>query len=510
MGLKVFMLAILACWQVVAMASALEEGEVIYMKGTDAEGNVIPAVLNDLKSDSPLGCVNCHRESGFGSSESGQTFPPVSWHFLGRNQPEDDSSRFYNIQNKRQAYDADSFFRLLTSGVNSNGDIADGRMPKYALTRQQSDSLIQYLKNIHVGDDPGVDADVMRFATLVDKRLPQQQRDQHIAFLKRLFEMKNGLSRGELKRKLHSPIQKAPQYESYRSWELVVWELPEDTSQWLDLLSQYYQQTPVFSIIRPRVVDDYNVIAGFCTDNKISCFFPSGDNLPAGDFYNYVFRNRPKQTVDYLNKKSRTSSRPLLYLDAQSAIKPLDDAMVDLPMLAELDLVKLQQQYERSCEQDAELLVKLGVGQAGALEQLGCSGDDKLKITILTDSSTGYKAISDYLQQHSDSRLCWASDYDKVLKRNFRRIRVNAMVNRFNIENPDEEELAKTLLTYGLLTDSLHKMAGNFSRVYMLEIIEHMLNSFLNYTYFSSISGAPYQRYIVGPLNDYCPAGAGQ
>ena len=490
------------------MASPLESGEVIYMKGTDVQDNRIPAVLNDLRSDAPLGCVNCHRESGFGSSESGQTIPPVSWHFLGRNQPEDDTSRFYHIQNKRKAYDADSFFRLLTTGVNSNGNIADGLMPKYALTRQQSDDLIEYLKTIHVGNDPGVDADVMRFATIVDSRLPQQQRDQHIAFLKGLFEMKNSLSRGELKRKMHSPIQKAPQYESYRSWELVVWELPEDPALWPEVLAQLYEKTPVFTIIRPTVKKDYGVIAGFCTENKISCFFPSAENLPPGDFYNFVFRNRPKQIADYLNKKSRAASRPLLYVDAGTNIQTLDDSMTDLPLVTELDLEKLQNQYDQYCLDNSELLIKIEVAKAGVLEQLNCSTRANMDITILTETSASYQAIADYIKQNTASRICWASDYDKVLNRNFRGIRVNAMVNRFKIENPDEEELAKTLLTYGLLTDSLHKMAGNFSRVYMLEIIEHMLNSFLNYTYFSTISGAPYQRYIVGPLNDYCPAGA--
>ncbi len=507
MGVKPFIFALLACWQVTALASSLEQGEIIYMKGVDSQGKRIPALLNDLNSEAPLGCVNCHRESGFGSSESGQTFPPVSWHFLGRNQPEDDSSRFYPIQNKRNAYDADSFFRLLTTGVNSNAKIVDSMMPKYAITRQQSDDLIEYLKTLYTSNDPGVDGDVMRIATIVDKRLPQKSRDQHIAFLEGLFGMKNGLSRGELRRKQNSPIQKVPQYESYRSWELVVWELPEDTSLWSGVLSQYYQQNPVFTVIRPRVMNSYDSIAEFCTDKKIPCFFPSGNNLPTGDFYNYVFRNRPKQTIDYLNKKRRATSGRLLYVDDRSTIRTLEKSMQDIPLIAALDLDKLQQQYEHYCAEDSALLIKVNTEQAAGLQNLSCSRTSKMGLTVLTDRTTDYQAVASYNQQHPDSQICWASDYTGVLKRNFRAIRVNAMVKRFNIKDPEQEEQAKTLLTFGLLTDTLHKMAGNFSRVYMLEIIEHMLNSFLNYTYFTSITGAPYQRYIVGPIDEYCPAG---
>ncbi len=507
MGIKPFIIVLLSCWQVVALASSVEQGKVIYMKGVDADGSTIPSVLNDLNSDVPLGCVNCHRESGFGSSESGQTFPPVSWRFLGKNQPEDDSSRFYHIQNKRKAYTADSFYRLMTSGINANGEVSDGLMPKYALTRQQSDDLIAYLKTISPADDPGVDGEEIRIATIVDKRLPAAERAQHIAFLQGLFEMKNGLSRGELKRKQYSPVQKIPQYESFRFWKLVVWELSENPADWSQELNRYYQQSPVFTIIRPRVKDDYGKVAGFCSENKIPCFFPSGQNLPKGDFYNFVFRDRDKQSVDYLNNKRRALPEKLLYIDGKGNIKKVADLMREIPFVANIDFASLQQQYERFCSTDYRLLVNTTVDQLSVLDRLSCPQAQRLQLTVMSNELTDYQLISDYLQQNRDSQLCWATDYDKVLKRNLRAIRINAMVRRFNIDNPDFEELANTLLTYGLLSDSLHKMAGNFTRVYMMEIVEHMLNSFLNYTYFTSITSAPYQRHIVGPLHDYCSPG---
>jgi hypothetical protein len=63
------------------------------------------------------------------------------------------------------------------------------------------------------------------------------------------------------------------------------------------------------------------------------------------------------------------------------------------------------------------------------------------------------------------------------------------------------------LFAFGLLTDSMSQLAGNFSRKYLLENIEHMLNSYPNLTYFNSITGAPYQRAIVGPYRVYCNNG---
>jgi hypothetical protein len=484
------------------------EGEVIYLKGTDMQGNPVPAILNDLRSDSALACVNCHRESGFGSSESGRTFPPVSWGFLGKNQPEDDSSRFYHIQNKRKAYDADSFYRLLTAGINSDGEEADPMMPRYALSRQQSDDLIAYLKTINTVDDPGVDNDVIHIATIVDKRLPASERDQHIAFLQSLFGMKNGLTRGEIRRKLHSPVQKIPQYESFRKWKLEVWELPEDTSLWAGKLADYYQQQAVFTVMRPMVQDNYQIVSQFCTNNKLTCFLPSGNNLPAGDFYNFVFRNSDKQQRDYIARRIREQQGRLLYLDSQGKISSLSSDMVKIPVVKQLSPEDLQDEYSKVCSAKGELLARVNLQQAAVIEKLQCANKPELSVKLMSDEFANYRSIVDFIAQYADADVCWITDYDKVLKRNMRKIRVNAMIHRFNIEQPDDEEMAKTLLAYSLIGDSLHQMAGNFSRVYMLEMIEHMLNSTLNYSYYTSVTGAPYQRFIVGPVGEYCQAGS--
>ena len=258
------------------VVSASPQGESIYMKGVDLQGRTISTILNDMTSDVPLGCVNCHRESGFGGSESGRTFPPVSWYFLGKNQPENDTSRFYHMQNKRPAYTAQTLHRVLTTGINSKDQQVDPLMPRYALTREQSDQLLEYLKTLFKNEDDGVDGEVMRIATIVDSRLPPQVKEQHIKFLRGLVSMKNGLTRGELKRKKFSPIQKVPQYESYRTWELDVWELPENTADWKTVLSQAYQDKPVFVVVRPLLLNGYDEVAGFCTNKNCPvCFLPA-------------------------------------------------------------------------------------------------------------------------------------------------------------------------------------------------------------------------------------------
>lgn len=481
-------------------------GETIYLTGKDAKDQAIPSILNDLPSPRPLACVNCHRESGFGASESGQTIPPINWRYLGRNQPEDNSSRFYRLQNKRPAYDAESLHRLLVQGVGSNGKQIDKLMPRYALSRQQSDEILKYLKMLYAVNDRGVDDSVLKVATIIDKRLPRADLDQHVEFLQKLFEMKNSLTRGELKRKRFSPIQKIPQYESYRKWELVVWELPEDPVLWDRYLEKAYQSEPAFMVLRPRVASNYQNVAAFCSSNEIPCLFPSGDSQAEGDFYNFVFRNRAKQERDYIAKQRRRNGDRLRYLDGEGKVAQVDRSLKRLPKLDLPSFETVKEQFSEICSNDLVLLTKAGADEARYLESLVCPADENITLKVLTDEVMDYHQLTDYLRDSPASRICWVSDYHKVLEKNPRNIRVSAMVRRFGIEDPQSEMLAMSLFAFTLTSEALHQMAGNFSRLYMMEILEHMLNSFINYTFFSSISGAPYQRYIVGPIGEYCPS----
>ena len=509
MNMRVTVIALLAlqlfkCPDV--FASEAQLGKTIYMHGVDERGQAIPNVLNGLASEAAFGCVQCHRESGIGTSESGKTIPPVSWTLLGSPQPSDDSSRFYPIQNKRKAYDSASLHRVLTTGIDANGEPIDSLMPLYSVTREQSHQLMAYLKTLYTGPDPGVDADSIRIATIIDMRLPESQRQQHLKLLQGLVDMKNQLTRGELKRKQFSPIQKVPQYQSFRLWELAAWELPVETDNWQPILQQYYQADPAFVVMRPLLLNDYDRVAAFCSDNRLPCLFASGHDMPSGDYFNFSLRDVAKQHADYLAQLRRENrdGADLWHIGARGDIVPLANGSTRLPLLSRLDPVTLQKDFQMHCGKRGFLLARATIDQARIIDQLTCPVDRKIQIRLLNDERNGYQAVRDYLSSHPDSSLCWVSDYDKALARNAGLARVQALVSRFDIRQPDDESIALTLFTYALVSDALHQMAGHFSRTYLLEILEHMLNSFPNYTFFSSVSGAPYRRYLSGPIREYC------
>ena len=491
-------------------ALASSEGQSIYLKGVDANGRPIKAFINGLESTQPLACVNCHRESGLGSSESGNTIPPVSWDLLQKAQPQASASRYAQLESQRSGYDLASLHRALTTGKNASGKTLGHIMPRYVFTLQQTKSLQEYLKTLYRGDDPGVDENDIYIATIIDSRLPEKIQQQHRQFLQGLVNMKNARTRGELKRKKYAPIQKAPQYQSYKTWKLIEWELPQNPDQWQDELTRMYREQPVFAVLTPVVKDSYEKLADFCRLQKTPCLFGLNTGEFSGDYYNFVFRNEPKQWKDYIAGLQRSQKNKLYFLDDAGNILPLLDRNAQIPVARREAMEKFEQRFPSLCQQDAAVLIKADSRNSEPLMNLACPGEQKLQLKLLRFGGSDYSQIKSLSASQSTAKVCWVNDYTRVLRKNFRKLRVQALIKRFQLEdNERTEDLANVLFAYGVLTDSLHKLNGHFSRAYLLETMEHMLNSYPNFTYYDQVSGAPYQRYIVGSIQEYCPAAGG-
>jgi len=413
----------------ISLVFASEAGRNIYLGGIDSNGLAIKAVINDLDSGgSPLACVNCHRESGLGTSESGKTIPPVSWRFLSENQPPDNHSRFYALQNKRPAYDAALLHRVLTRGINSKGLKADPLMPRYELTQRQTGLLLEYLKTLFPHDDPGVDEDTIKIATVIDSRLPEDEKRQHREFIEGLFKMKNAATRGEINRKKYSPIQRAPQYEAYRKWELLIWELPGDIRLWEQTLNRYYLDQPVFVVLTPLVKDNYPRVRKFCQAGKLPCLFPHRSEGSNGDYYNFVYRDSQKQQRDYIAAKLRNKKNELLFLGSNGEIENIRQGQIEIPKINKMALKALVSQFNKICVEPDTLVLAVDNSTARNLYEMKCPGEQQIKIMLLSEPSISFQDISTFLKSYPDSKICWVTDYDKVLKKNLRKIRVTMRI----------------------------------------------------------------------------------
>jgi hypothetical protein len=269
-------------------------------------------------------------------------------------------------------------------------------------------------------------------------------------------------------------------------------------------LNRNYQQQAPFVVLTPLLSGDFSIVKHFCSEQQLPCLFPHGAASSTGDYYNFLYRDPARQRRDYLSSKLRGAPAALMYLDREGNIRPVEQADVDIPEIDSASVAALRRQFPDICASEGTLIIATGASRARDLYQLSCPAPQLLKIMLLGDTSLRYADIAAILETNSNPAICWVTNYDRVLKRNDREIRVSVMTRKFGISPVDNEALARDLYAFGLLSDSIHQLAGTFSRPYLMENIEHMLNSYPNFTYFNAVTGAPYQRAIVGPFKEFC------
>jgi mono/diheme cytochrome c family protein len=125
-----------------SLAPSSSLGEQIFQTGTDGNGRLIPRSGVSGMRGSVVACANCH-----GSDARGRTIqmmmgqievPDIRWSTLTAPPTEPGDV----------AFDPDSFFRAVTQGIDPPGEQLKVFMPRWELTRADSDTLIEYLKTL--------------------------------------------------------------------------------------------------------------------------------------------------------------------------------------------------------------------------------------------------------------------------------------------------------------------------------------------------------------------------
>jgi hypothetical protein len=115
-------------------------GERVFLTGANENGRLIPRSGGLGMMGSRVACANCH-----GSDARGRTIqvmmgqveaPDIRWSTLTA-PPTDPTDK---------AFDPDNFFLAVTQGLDPNGSSLKAPMPRWELTRAESDALVEYLK----------------------------------------------------------------------------------------------------------------------------------------------------------------------------------------------------------------------------------------------------------------------------------------------------------------------------------------------------------------------------
>jgi hypothetical protein len=261
----------------------VEAGRRIYRDGVLSSGEVIAGtVRGDISlTGGQVVCGTCHRRSGLGSMEGQQVVPAVTGDILY--QPlRLPTSTPPLAPTRRSAHTDETIKRAIRSGVGADGEVLSALMPRYALSDEDLDSLIAYLKTLNTDPDPGVSEGEIHFATIVGDSVDPATRKAFLDVFDVFIAQKNSETRHESARAEHGPWHKQWQYAAYRKWVLHVWDVKGPPESWPAQLQTQYQEQPVFAVLSGMAPGSWQPVHDFCEQHQVPCLFPNTD-LPVVD-----------------------------------------------------------------------------------------------------------------------------------------------------------------------------------------------------------------------------------
>ena len=279
-----------------ASAAALALGARIYHKGVGAAGAVAASVQGDVPiSGTAIPCVNCHRRSGWGTTEGKLTTPPVVGPVLFA--PVTLGNPQIGIRTTgpgtRPAYDDRLLARALREGMGADGRTLSATMPRYALNTTDAAALTAYLRTLGSAPAAGVTDSTLHLATITTPTGNPRKRDAMMAVLRSFTDLKNAGTRNETRRRTNGPWDMKAHYELYRQWDLHEWSLKGAPETWSRQLREYCAGQPVFAIVSGIADGDWAPVHEFCEQQGVPCIFPQAAAPPDrgvdGGFYSLYY-----------------------------------------------------------------------------------------------------------------------------------------------------------------------------------------------------------------------------
>jgi hypothetical protein len=316
---------LLACTAAAAQSAPVAEadlvalGQRIYREGVLPNGAPLQglAAANVWLKGADGACINCHRRSGYGSSEGPievraitgpalfgarvapgladlprpalreSAAPEQSAPELARSTANAlrrvRAERFAGSR-QRPPYDASALARAVREGVDVTGRAMSPSMPRFGLDPLAMAALSAYLKTLSVQLSPGVTEDTVHFATVIQPGSDPAQRQALIDVLQTYMQDRNRGARVEIRREAAGMVRLN---RGYREWLLHVWDLKGSSDTWAAQLAAYQAAQPVFALVSGLGNASWRPIHAFSEQFEVPCIFPQVDlpALDAGNFY---------------------------------------------------------------------------------------------------------------------------------------------------------------------------------------------------------------------------------
>lgn len=488
--------------------SRLLEGRSLYMTGLSRDGSTTIAISQGQSLPGKLfACVNCHRHSGLGTSEGGYQIPditaPTLFAPIEIRQRELYATRtegFYT----RPAYTRETLGKAITEGIGASGKPFSTIMPRYLLTSDQTDALINYLSSLNYSQPPGVGKENLQLATIITDSTESAKNEALLTTLNQYFKEKNAQTRHEARRVKYSPWHKDWQYDNYRTWQLNVWKLKGDPATWLTQLQQYYDANPVFAVVGGTSDKSWQPIDDFCEAQKLPCLFPDTD-LPSRkpSHFNLYFSAgmnlETRRVIHYLKKNPQyTNITQVVGADfrsryAASDIEQRAAALTPPISTSTINLADIIESPLRTPENETKTLHLLWLTndelQSAAFNFTHPTSPLLLSSTLLQRQ---FDQIPERIKQQS-----WLIHPYSLPSETSHNIRSRAWLNARGIKTPYPKLQSNAYLSLSILTEAMMHIRSNFSQDYLIERIEHMLENSPETSVYPRLSLAPGQRFAA-------------
>ena len=501
-------------------------GARLYLKGLDAEGAQVRATIQDGAplSGPRLGCVACHRASGFGSSEGGYYSPPINGptlfsprqldraRFLA-NRFEQAQPQRYRIRlsqpHMRPAYTQETLARALRSGIDAAGQPLDPTMPRYDLKDGDVANLTAYLKNLSSQVDAGKTQEEIHFATIVSQDAPARQRTAMISTIETYFGWLNKVVRGDRSRVGFSPYHRSESIDSSREWRLHIWELTGPPESWPEQLDRLYAAQPVFAVVSELVTGPFRPVAEFCEKKNLPVVFPNTE-LPAtalatpGRIF-YFSRGMELEAQGFAAYLASVAPPPraILQIVGPGPAANIAAAAFSRDTTTCLPSATVRQVDLRGEVLDEKLIDALRAAADVILVWPGDASDASLsallehapKTATILLPSDALEFVKTKLPADAIRRVKLAYPYEMPGSTHPLSYRVRAWMRTRGLEIDEPRLQFQTYYALSLLDASMGRLLNDFYRDYLVETIEHEADGDLNPGVFPSLSLGPGQRF---------------
>ncbi len=275
-----------AAWRRAQAAARVEAGARLYREGrSPVSGAPVKALVGaDLEVDgATVTCVTCHLRSGAGSLEGRVVAPPIAGAVLFAPL----ATRYKGVvvtdaPPRRPAYTRASLADALRRGVDPTGRALNQAMPRYALSDDELDPLIDYLWALSSAPSPGVEAQRLHLATVITPDAPAEDREVMRFALEKFISFQNASTQPRTQgldnrsaRMSKNMLGSGQRSElAFQALELEVWQLEGPPETWRAQLETALARQPVVALVSGLSASPWAPIAAFADAHHLPTVLP--------------------------------------------------------------------------------------------------------------------------------------------------------------------------------------------------------------------------------------------